>query len=197
MFSLIVYTYAHNCHSVCVVVIVTLDIWSLLPPLPGSWGLISRGQSCILGCKCFYPRSHYAGSHFHSFSDSFSCILGWAQAYNEAIDDFELLTLLSSPTECWECRHAPPCLLSFWVTGPHSTYSFPSPSNATSHTQPLSLIFFSIFSFTWFEADTADMSQCFPKPGQHMSVTQMCFTSKEYTYFKKRGKPRIYLFNFS
>lgn len=136
------YTYAHNCHSVCVVVIVTLDIWSLLPPLPGSWGSISRGQSCILGCKCFYPRSNNAGSHFHSFSDNLSCILCWAQAYNEAIDDFELLTLLSSPTECWECRHAPPCLLSFWVTGTHSTYSVPSPFSATSHTQPLSLIFF-------------------------------------------------------
>lgn len=49
-------------------------------------------------------------------------------------------------------------LLSFWVTGRHSTYSVLRPSKAPSHTQPLSLTFFSIFPFTWFEGDTAGKS---------------------------------------
>lgn len=45
-----------------------------------------------------------------------SCVPGWLQTQIVAKDDFELLTLVPPPPECWDYGHVPPWLVYVMLT---------------------------------------------------------------------------------
>jgi hypothetical protein len=71
-------------------------------------------------CSCFV---FVSGLVFCFLRQSLAYRLTWTGSYFVAQAGLELSILLPQPLECWEYRHAAPCLAKMWIFRTHSSPS--------------------------------------------------------------------------